>query len=133
MKKYILGLLTLVSLSVSAQYVKVSTHYPSKETAQEIIKGRVKKFLKDEIDFTIEKRKDVFKTKYGVSKEYVASKLYRYFDKGDIEYISRTNGGYTFTIIVVDSDDDTEVLYYCEFNVDAFTQKIKEIEISKGY
>jgi hypothetical protein len=49
-----------------------------------------------------------------------------------MEYVSRTNGGYVFTIAVVDLEDDTKVLNYITFHVDAWSQKIEEIEILKG-
>ena len=54
------------------------------------------------------------------------------FDKGDVEYLSRTNGGYTFTIAVISRKDNTKIIHYCAFMVDAFTGKIKEVEIAKG-
>jgi len=132
MKRYIVGLLALVSLSVSAQYVKVSNHYDAKTTAKEIIKGRLNNYLNDQIDFTFEKRVGVFKSKLEATPEYVESKVYKAFDKGDIEFISKTNGGYTFTIIVTNRRDDTKIIHYCTFSVDAFTQKITSVEIYKG-
>jgi len=33
---------------------------------------------------------------------------------------------------VVNKKDNTIILNYCTFSVDAFTQKIKDVEISKG-
>jgi len=37
-----------------------------------------------------------------------------------------------FTIAVINASDDTKVVNYVTFHVDAFTQKIEEIEILLG-
>lgn len=132
MKRLLFLLLSLVPLFSMGQYVKVSTHYNAKNTANQIIKGELRSFLNDEVDFTVEKRSGKFKSKYDVSSDDVVRKVYKCFDKGNVEYVSRTNGGYTFTIAVVNKKDNTVILNYCTFSVDAFTQKIKDVEISKG-
>jgi len=134
MKKLLVIILAAASLTLQGQssYMKVSTHFNCEPIAQDIIKGRLTKHLKEEVDFTFEKRVGVFKTKLDASPDYVDSKVYKAFDKGDVEYLSRTNGGYTFTIAVINRRDDTKIIHYCAFMVDAFTGKIKEVEIAKG-
>lgn len=132
MKRLLFLLLSFVPLFSMGQYVKVSTHYNAESTANQIIKGKLRSFLNDEVDFTVEKRSGKFKSKYDVSSDDVVRKVYKCFDKGNVEYVSRTNGGYTFTIAVVNKKDNTVILNYCTFSVDAFTQKIKDVEISKG-
>jgi len=131
MRKLLLLILTLTTLTLQGQ-VKVATHYDAESTASEILDGKIKDYLNPSIDFTIEKRRDKFVTKYDVTADYVESKIKKYFKKGNTEYTSRTNGGYTFTISVINRKDDMEILYYCTFSVDAYTGKIKEVEISKG-
>ena len=131
MKKLLFTILLLTTLTVQGQ-VKVATHYDAESTASEILDGNIKDYLNPSIDFTIEKRRDKFVTKYDVTADYVESKIKKYFKKGNPEYTSRTNGGYTFTISVNNKKDDMEILYYCTFSVDAYTGKIKEVEISKG-
>ena len=132
MKKLLLALLVLTPLLGFSQYVKVSTHYDAEQTAKEIIKGKLGKYLGDVCDLTIEKKSGKIKTKYDASFDHVVYKVYSYFDKGATEYISRTNGGYTFTIAISNRRDDTKILNYCTFSVDAFTQKIKDVEITRG-
>lgn len=125
--------LALACTSLSAQYVKVATHHDAEQTASQIIKGKLNKYLNNKLDFSYEKRKNKFIDKYSVEADYVEKQVYKYFDKGKPEYISKTNGGYTFTIAVMNNKDDTDILYYCSFALDAFTLKVKSVEINKGY
>lgn len=130
--KKILFLLFLLPSFIFGQYVTVPTHYDSEHTAQHIMKGHIKMFLKDTIKFTTEKKSERYVTDCGIGPNQVKSKLDKVFKKGKLEYTSRTNGGYIFTISVVDRSDDTKVINYCTFHVDAWTQKIEEIEILLG-
>ena len=130
--KKILFLLFLLPSFLFGQYVTVPTHYDSEHTAQHIIKGHIKMFLKDSIKFVTEKKSERYVTDCGISPNQVKNKLDKVFKKGKLEYTSRTNGGYIFTISVVDSNDETKVINYCTFHVDAWTQKIEEIEILLG-
>lgn len=125
--------LALTCASLNGQYVKVATHYDAEQTANQIIKGKLNKYLNNKLDFSFEKRKNKFIDKYDVEADHVEKQVYKYFDKGKPEYISKTNGGYTFTIAVINNKDDTDILYYCSFALDAFTSKIKSVEIDKGY
>lgn len=110
----------------------VPTHYDSEHTAQHIMKGHIKMFLKDSIKFVTEKKSERYITDCGIDPNRVKSKLDKVFKKGNLEYTSRTNGGYIFTIAVVNPNDETKVINYCTFHVDAWTQKIEEIEILLG-
>ena len=130
--KNILFILFLIPTFLFGQYVTVPTHYDSENATQHIIKGHIKMFLQDSIKFTTEKKKDRYVTDCGITPNQVKSKLDKVFMKGKPEYISRTNGGYIFTIAVVDPSDDIKIINYCTFHVDAWTQKIEEIEILLG-
>lgn len=134
MKKLLFTILLLTTLTVRAQtsYIKVSTHYDSETTANNIIDGGVDDYLSDSVKFITEKNKGRYIIKENMSPTYVKGKLNKLFAKGKLEYTSRTNGGYTFTIAIVDRDDDTEVINYCTFKVNAYTSKITEVEILKG-
>lgn len=130
--KKILFLLFLLPSLIFGQYVTVPTHYDSEHTAEHIMKGHIKMYLKDTIKFTTEKKNERYVTDCGVDPNRVKYKLDKVFKKGKLEYTSRTNGGYIFTIAVVNPSDDTKVINYCTFHVDAWTQKIEEIEILLG-
>jgi hypothetical protein len=130
--KNILFILFLIPTFLFGQYVTVPTHYDSEHTAEHIMKGHIKMFVKDTIKFTTEKRSERYVTDCGIGPNQVKSKLDKVFKKGKLEYTSRTNGGYIFTISVIDPSDDTKVINYCTFHVDAWTQKIEEIEILLG-
>jgi transcriptional regulator CtsR len=130
--KKIISLLFLLPSFLLGQYVMVPTHYNSEHAAQQIMKGHVKMYLKDTIKFTTEKKRERYVTDCGISPNQVKTKLDKVFERGKLEYSSRTNGGYIFTIAVVDPSDETKIINYCTFHVDAWTQKIEEIEILLG-
>lgn len=132
MRKLLVTLLYCIPMVVFSQYVKISTHYDAETTAHKIIHGHVEDFLSDSVTYIFEKRTDKFVTKNNRKPDYIKCRLDKTFSKGRVEYISRTNGGYTFTIAVVDMDDDTVVKNYCTFHIDGYTNKINEVEISKG-
>ena len=110
--KKILFLLFLLPSFLLSQYMTVPTHYDSEHTAQHIMKGHIKMFLKDSIKFVTEKKSERYVTDCGISPNQVKNKLDKIFKKGKLEYTSRTNGGYIFTISVVDSNDETKVINY---------------------
>lgn len=95
------------------------------------MQGHIKMFLKDTVVWTVEKKNERYVTSW-YGPDVVKIKLNKVFEKGKLEYISRTNGGYIFTIAVVDQIDNTKIINYCTFHVDAWTQKIEEIEILLG-
>jgi len=130
MKKLIFALL-LTPLSIFGQ-VLLPTHYDAQHTAQHIIKGRVKMYLQDSVKFTVEKRPERYVTTYDMDSDLIKAKLDKVFQKGRPEHASRTNGGYLFTIAVIDPKDETKIVNYVTFHVDAFTQKIHEVEILLG-
>ena len=89
-------------------------------------------YLKDTVKLTTEKKSERYVTDCGMTPDKVNVTLDKKFKKGKLEYTSRTNGGYIFTIAVVDPSDDIKIINYCTFHVDAWTQKIEEIEILLG-
>jgi len=132
MKKLLVILLALAPIVGSSQYVKIATHYDAESTAHHIIHGHVSNYLNDSVRFVTEKKTEHYLIKEGMSPEFVKGRLDKVFAKGKLEYVSRTNGGYMFTIAVINASDDTKVINYCTFHVDAYTQKITEIEILLG-
>lgn len=131
MKKYLI-LLLLFPINLLGQYIQAPTHYNAEHTAQHIIKGHLKMFCSDSIKYTVEKKNERYITDYDVNPQIVKSKLDKIFQKGNPEFSGRTNGGYLFTIAVIDPKDETKIVNYCTFHVDAWTQKIVEIEILLG-
>lgn len=130
MKKLIFTLL-LTPLSIFGQ-VLLPTHYDAQHTAEHIIKGDVRMYLQDSVKFTVEKRPERYVTTYDMDSDLIKAKLDKVFQKGRPEHASRTNGGYLFTIAVIDPKDETKIVNYVTFHVDAFTQKIHEVEILLG-
>jgi hypothetical protein len=118
-------------LTAQAQ-VMVPTHFDAQTAAQHILKGHIKMYLNDTSNFIVEKKNNRYVTDYNVDKDVVKSRIDKVFAKGKPEYSSRTNGGYSFTIAVIDFKDELKVLNYVTFRVSAWTQKIIEIEILKG-
>lgn len=129
--KNLLLFLLLIPVSLFSQFVQVPTHYDCEQTAKRIIHGDLKYYLQDSIELSVEKSGGNYSTKKTNSLR-VTKKVYSVFSKGTPEYSSRTNGGYIFTIAVLSKKDDTKILNTISFTVDAWTQKITEIEISKG-
>lgn len=132
MKKLIVTLFNLLPILGFSQYVQMPTHYDAEHTAQHILKGHVKMFLRDSIKFTVERKSERYVTSYDMSPDFVKAKLEKVFKKGNPEYASRTNGGYLFTIAIINPKDETRIINYVTFHVDAFTQKITEVEILLG-
>ena len=132
MKKLFAILLCLAPLVGIGQYVQVPTHYDAEHTAQHIIKGHFKMFCQDSIKYTVEKNNERYITDYDVDPQVVKTKLDKIFKKGNPEFSGRTNGGYLFTIAVIDPKDETKIVNYCTFHADAWTQKLVEIEILLG-
>lgn len=132
MKKLLIILFCLAPIVGIGQYMKVPTHYDSEHTAQHIIKGHLKMFLMDSVKVVTEKKNERYVTDCGIDPNRAKAKVDKVFAKGKLEYISRTNGGYIFTIAVINASDDTKVINYVTFHVDAFTQRIEEIEILLG-
>ena len=132
MKKSLVMLLALVPIIGFSQYVKIATHYDAETTAHHIIHGHVSNYLNDSVRFVTEKKPERYIINEDMTPDYVEGKLKKVFTKGKLEYVSRTNGGYIFTIAVVNTSDDTRVINYCTFHVDAYTQKINEVEILLG-
>ena len=130
--KNLLLFLCLIPTILFSQNVRVPVHFDSETAAHHIIHGHVKMFASDSVDWVFEKKPGRYITTYDWSPDWIKSKLDLVFAKGNLEYVSRTNGGYVFTIAVVDRKDDTKVINYCTFHVSAWTQKIIEIEILQG-
>lgn len=126
MKKLIFALL-LIPFSSKAQEVRHFCNYDCEATARHIMMGHIKDYCYDTVSYLFQYRKIK-----QLSPQQVEKKLKKVIYKGASTYSSRTNGGYTFTIAVIDEKDYTNVLYYIKFEVDHFYQKITYIEISKG-
>lgn len=129
--KNILLLLVILPLNLFSQYVKVPTHYDSDNTIKHIIHGHLESYLQDTIEYVVEKKNDRYVTSW-FDKGKTVKKVYSIMSTGTPEKGGRTNGGYTFTITVLDKKDDTKILKKVVFTVDAFTQKIKMVEILSG-
>jgi hypothetical protein len=127
MKKLLL--IMLMSIKALTAQVMVPTHFDSENAAHHIIHGHIGMFVSDSVDWVFEKKPGRYITTFDCPPHWVKSKLDKVFTKGNLEYVSRTNGGYVFTIAVVNKEDDTKVINYCTFHVSAWTQKITEIEI----
>jgi hypothetical protein len=124
-------LMSVGVLTAQAQ-VMVPTHFDAQTAAQHILKGHIKMYLNDTSNFIVEKKNNRYVTDYNVDKDVVKRRIDKVFAKGKPEYSSRTNGGYSFTIAVIDFKDELKVLNYVTFRVSAWNQKIIEIEILKG-
>ena len=132
MKKLLLIVLMSVGVLTAQAQVMVPTHFDARTAAQHILKGHIKMYLNDTSNFIVEKKNNRYVTDYNVDKDVVKSRIDKVFAKGKPEYSSRTNGGYSFTIAVIDFKDELKVLNYVTFRVSAWNQKIIEIEILKG-
>lgn len=112
-----------------SQYVKVPSHYDAQTAASHIIKGHVKMFLNDSVtEVVVEKKGDRWVTMF-LDKETVSRKVNKIIEQGEPRFTGRTNGGNRFYIYVYDVDDDIKVINVLDITLDAFTQKIKLIEI----
>ena len=105
--------------------------FDAETTAKHIMMHHIKPYLSDTIEFSVEKRGYKYTKKY-LNANQAEKKILKTLKKGMSTYSSRTNSGYTFTIVVVSKADDTEILNYIKFDVDHFSQKITSVEISKG-
>jgi hypothetical protein len=132
MKKVFVLLLACIPILGKSQYIEVPTHYDSEHAAKHIMKGHVNMYLTDSTKLVIEKKNERYITHCDVDVSFIKSKIDKTFAKGKPEYISRTNGGYIFSIAVVSAKDETVVVNYVTFHIDAFTQKIEEVEILLG-
>jgi hypothetical protein len=129
MKKLLLLLLLTIATLGFSQYIQAPTHYDANNAAQHILKGHIKMYITDSTKFTVEKNKGRFVTYYGLDSDEIKSRVSKVFSKGIPEYSSRTNGGYLFFVAVVNRKNELDVINYVSFRINAFTQKIEEIEI----
>ena len=122
-------LLGLVPLIGVGQYMKVPTHYDAEHTAKHIMMGHIKMYLNDSLtEVVVEKKNDRWVTTF-LDKEVISKKVWKVLSKGKSSFTGRTNGGYIFYIYVYDVKDDAKVINVLDITIDAFTQKIKYIEI----
>lgn len=129
MKKLLVMLLGLVPLIGVGQYMKVPTHYDAEHTAKHIMMGHIKMYLNDSLtEVVVEKKNDRWVTMF-LDKEVISKKVWKVLSKGKSSFTGRTNGGYRFYIYVYDVKDDAKVINVLDITIDAFTQKIKYIEI----
>jgi hypothetical protein len=125
MKKLIFALL-LIPFASKAQEVRHFCSYDAETTAKHIMKEHIKSYLHDTVALSLN-----YKTPKLLNPTQVEKKVLKVLKKGDPSYSSRTNSGYTFTIVVADKKDNTKILNFIKFEVDHFYQKIISIEITK--
>lgn len=130
--KQLLTLVMLVPFMLKGQTeYRHFCSFDAETTAKHIMMHHIKPYLSDTIEFSVEKRGFKYNKKY-VNANQAEKKILKTLKKGMSTYSSRTNSGYTFTIVVVSKADETEILNYIKFEVDHFYQKIISVEISKG-
>ena len=113
--------------------VMVATHYDAETTSKQIIRGRIKNYLADDVEYVVEKKAGRYIiSNFTNNSDDVQNRLQKVFDKGRVEYTSRTNGGHIIKLSVISLKNELDVINYCIFHVDAFKQKIVKIEILKG-
>ena len=113
--------------------VMVATHYDAETTSKQIIRGRIKNYLADDVEYVVEKKAGRYIIlNFTNNSDDVQNRLQKVFDKGKVEYTSRTNGGHIIKLSVISLKNELDVINYCIFHVDAFKQKIVKIEILKG-
>ena len=113
--------------------VMVATHYDAETTSKQIIRGRIKNYLADDVEYVVEKKTGRYIIlNFTNNPDDVQNRLQKVFDKGRVEYTSRTNGGHIIKLSVISLKNELNVINYCIFHVDAFKQKIVKIEILKG-
>ena len=132
MKKLICAILLLSVSSLFGQYVSVPTHYDAEHTAEHIMMGHIKMYLGDSAtEVVVEKKNNRWVTSF-LGKDAVDKKVWKLLSKGKSSFTGRTNGGYRFYITVYDVKDDTKILGSLDITIDAYTQKIKYIEIKRA-
>lgn len=126
--KKLIALLFVVPFMLKGQmeYRHVCS-FDAETTAKHIMMHHIKPYLYDTVAFTLND-----KASKQLSPSQVEKKILKTLKKGMSTYSSKTNLGYTFTIVVVDVKDDTKILNFIKFEVDHFYQKIISVEISKG-
>ena len=113
--------------------VMIATHYDAETTSKQIIRGRIKNYLADDVEYVVEKKTGRYIIlNFTNNPDDVQNRLQKVFDKGKVEYTSRTNGGHIIKLSVISLKNELDVINYCIFHVDAFKQKIVKIEILKG-
>lgn len=128
--KSLFWLLCFVSNFAYSQWVKYPTRYDAETAAHHIIYGNMMNYLADTVEIEIEKKNGKFKSS-NFSKKAAYQKIEKVFDDDFLELGERTNGGYHFTINVLDDVDDVSLNYSILFQVDVYTQKINKVIIYK--
>jgi len=133
--KQLITLLFVVPFMLKGQFEKPTDEiqyqhvcsYDAECTAKHIMMKHVKSYLYDTVAFTMKNQSLKL-----MNPTQVEKKILKTLKKGKSAYSSKTNSGYSFTIVVVDVKDDTKILNFISFEVDHFYQKIISVEISKG-
>ncbi len=129
MKNLLLVAMLMITANVFGQYVKTPIHYDAQTAASHIIKGHIKMYLNDSLTrVVVEKKNNRWIIKY-LSSSAVVKKINSILEQGEPRFTGRTNGGYRFYINIYDITDDTKIINSLDITLDAFTQKIKLIEI----
>ena len=126
--KHILLILLMLPTMIYSQYLKTATHYDSESAVEHIIHGDLMRYLEDEVEFRVEKRNGDLKSCRKTS-DQVNKEVSKAFKKGLLEQGCRTNGGYTFQIVILDEVDDVAVVGSVSFEVNHATQLINQVTI----
>lgn len=129
MKKLITILALLIPTFGFGQYVHYH-HYPSDSIAEQITKGKIKKYCSDTVELVIESSEDKEKTSFITSNE-ASEIINKILSKGIPTYGGRTNMGYSFSIFVYHKKDDMKIYRLISFKVDQTRDEIYKIIISK--
>jgi hypothetical protein len=133
MKKLLLIVLMSIRVLTAHSQVMIATHYDAETTSKQIIRGRIKNYLADDVEYVVEKKTGRYIIlNFTNNPDDVQNRLQKVFDKGKVEYTSRTNGGHIIKLSVISLKNELDVINYCIFHVDVFKQKIVKIEILKG-
>lgn len=141
--KYLILAILMVPLTLRGQFESPSDtvsipdmdhhlcSYSAEETIEEILNLRVKKFLLDTVEFSVEKRGPKF-TKRFLSSEKAEKRVLKVLKRGKPKFYGKSSFGFVFTLSVFEIVDETEILNFVRFEVDRCTRKISSIEILRG-
>ena len=126
--KQLLTLVMLVPFMLKGQTeYRHFCSFDAETTAKHIVMKHIKPYLHDTVAFSSNSKSPKM-----LNPTQVEKKILKVLKKGKPAYSSKTNSGYTFTIVVEDKKDDTKIINFISFNVDHFYQKVTSVEISKG-
>lgn len=120
----------IVSNLAYSQYVKYPVRYDAETTVHNITLGGLMNYLSDTIELEVEKNNGKFKVSI-ISSKKAYQKIEKVFGNNFLEIGGKTNGGYHFTINLLDEVDDVTLNRTILFKVKPSTQKINKVTIYK--